>query len=163
MICHFNGEGWVMEDLEREDLDREIDDFRAQFCPYGYLDIKRAVSEALEAGFDGDWAFEQLEEFAESCGMEITDLDPCYVVMDSILQLARNEIDEMTGFDLQNDANFYTAGNFCATTYDWSSDDPQALTDALAENPDELDNLSDATRYWLSQVDIDVETLKGER
>jgi hypothetical protein len=150
-----------MEDLEKENLDREVENFRSQFCPYGYLDIKRAVQEAIEIGEDGDWAFEQLEEFAESCGMKITDLDPCYVVMDAILQLARNEIDELTGFDLQNGANFYTAGNFCASTYDWNSDDPQALTDALAENRDALDSLSDATRYWLSQVDIDFETLKG--
>jgi hypothetical protein len=38
------------------DLEREIEDFKASFCPYGYLDIKKAVVEALEAGKDGDWA-----------------------------------------------------------------------------------------------------------
>lgn len=143
------------------DLEREIEDFKASFCPYGYLDIQKAVVEALEAGKDGDWVFEQLEEFAQSCDMKITELDPCYVVMDSVLQIARNEIEEMTGFDLQNDAGFYTAGNFCATTYDWKSEDIESLTEALKENTDALENLSDTTRYWLSQVEIDFETLTG--
>ena len=143
------------------DLKTEIEDFKAMFCPYGYLDIEKAVSEALGAGKDVDWAFEQLEEFAESCGMKITDLDPCYVVMDSILQIARNEIEEITGFDLQNDASFETHGNFCASSYDWRSDDIDSLSEALRGNSDAMDNLSDTTRYWLSQVEIDVESLTG--
>ena len=126
------------------------------------LDIQKAVVEALAAGKDGDWAFEQLEEFANSYDMKITELDPCYVVMDSLLQIARNEIEEMTGFDLQNDAGFYTAGNFCATSYDWKSEDIESLTEVLKANPDALENLSDTTRYWLSQVEIDFETLTGE-
>jgi len=93
--------------------------------------------------------------------MKITDLDPCYVVMDSILQIARNEIEEITGFDLQNDASFETHGNFCASSYDWRSDDIDSLSEALRGNSDAMDNLSDTTRYWLSQVEIDVESLTG--
>jgi len=149
--------------IDKEYLDNEIEDFKGAFCPFAYLDIKRAVEEALEVGKSADWAYEQMEQFAEDCCMKITDLDPCYVVMDAILQMARNEIIDIASFDIQNDANFYTAGNFCATTYDWSSDDPQVLIDALRENPDALESLSDATVYWLSQVDIDFETLKGEQ
>jgi len=141
------------------DLKTEIEDFKAMFCPYGYLDIQKTVCEALGAGKDVHWAFEQLEEFAESCGMKITDLDPCYVVMDSILQIARNEIEEITGFDLQNDASFETSGNFCASTYDWRSEDIDSLSEALRDNPDALDNISDTTRYWLRQVEIDLESL----
>jgi len=143
------------------DLEKEIEDFRAGFCPYGYLDIQKAVVEALEAGKDGDWAFGQLEEFAQSCDMKITELDPCHVVMDSILQTARNEIEEITGFDLQNDAGFYTAGNFCTTTYDWATRDQETLVEALRANPDAIANLSDTTKYWLSQVEIDFDSLTG--
>ncbi|TKB96153.1 hypothetical protein [Pedobacter cryotolerans] len=149
--------------IDEQYLNNEIEDFRGAFCPFGYLDIKRAVSEALEIGKDSSWAFEQMEAFAEDCDMKITDLDPCYVVMDAILQMARNEIEEMTGFDLQNDASFETMGNFCATTYDWQSEDIELLTDALSGNPDALENLSDATRYWLSQVEIDLDSLTGEQ
>lgn len=149
--------------VDKEHLENEIEDFRGAFCPFGYLDIKRAVEEALEVGKSADWAYGQMEQFAEDCCMKITDLDPCYVVMDAILQMARNEIIDIASIDIQNDANFYTAGNFCATTYDWSSDDPQALIDALRANPDALESLSDATVYWLSQVEIDFETLKGEQ
>jgi hypothetical protein len=67
----------------------------------------------------------------------------------------------MTGFDLQNDASFETHGNFCASTYDWRSEDIESLTEALRENPDALENLSDTTRYWLSQVEIDLDSLTG--
>ena len=155
MIYHFSEEG-IMTDLEKE-----IEDFRAAFCPYGHLDIQKAVLEALEAGKDGDWAFEQLEEFAESCGGKITELDPCYVVMDSILQIARNEIEGVTGFDLQNDASFYTQGNFMASTYDWATGDQETLVEALKTNPDALENLSDTTKYWLNQVEIDFDLLTG--
>lgn len=147
--------------IDEQYFDNEIQDFRGAFCPFGFLDIKRAVSQALEVGKSADWAFKQIEQFAEDCCMKITDLDPCYVVMDAILQMARNEIIDVAGFDIQNDASFYTAGNFCATSYDWPSDDIENLRDALVGNPDGLENLSDATRYWLIQVEIDVDSLTG--
>jgi len=145
--------------IDREQLANEIGDFRELFCPFGYLDIERAVSEAMEIGENARWAFEEIERFMDDCGVKLSDVDPCYVVMDSILQQARNEIDQLTGFDVMNDADFYTAGNYCATTYDWKGGDVEALTEKLREHYDALDNLSDATVYWLAQVEILVEDI----
>lgn len=158
MICHFR-KGVAME-IDEQYLKNQISDFRDSFCPYGYLDVKRAIEVALEVGEDADWAFDEIERFADECEVKLKDIDPCYVVMDSVLQQARNEIDDLTGFDVQNDADYYTAGNYMATTYDWRGGDMEALIDKLREYHDFLENLSDATVYWLSQVDLIVEDLE---
>ena len=149
MICHFR-KGVGMEYLERE-----IAEFRGSFCPYGYLDVKKTLEEAWAIGKDGDWAYEEVKWFAQMCDTPLEDVDPCYAVMDRILQDARNEIEELTGFDIQNDADFYTAGNYMATTYDWKSEDVEELTERLRPYYYRLERLSDLTKYWLSQVDID--------
>ena len=147
-------------EIDEQYLKNQISDFRDSCCPYGYLDVKRAVEVALEIGEDADWAFGELERFAEECGMKLKDVDPCYVVLDAVLQQARNELEELTGFDVQNDASFETHGNYCASCYDWKSEDVEELTERLRPYVDSLNNLSDATKYWLSQVDIDIEQIE---
>ncbi|CAH0278497.1 hypothetical protein SRABI27_03704 [Pedobacter sp. Bi27] len=142
-----------------ENLEREIGEFREAFCPYGYLDIKMAVENALSAGHDSGWAYEQVEAFADECCMKISDIDPCYVVMDSIMQEARNEIEGLTGFDLQNDAGFEVYGNYMCTCYDWRDEDIEGLKQALKENEVTSDDLSDATMHWLGMIDVNIEEL----
>ena len=146
--------------IDEQYLKNQISDFRDSFCPYGYLDVKRAVEVALEIGEDADWAFGEVERFADECGMKLQDVDPCYVVFDAVLQSARQEVEYLTGFDVVNDAGFDTAGNYCATTYDWRTGDVEELTERLRPYVDSLENLSDATKYWLSQVDIDIESIE---
>lgn len=140
-------------------LKNQIADFRDSFCPYGYLDVKRAIEVALEIGEDADWAFEQAQNFAGECGMKLQDVDPCYVVFDAVLQSARQEIEYLTGFDIQNDASFETHGNYCASCYDWRTDDLESLTERLRPYADRLDDLEEVTKYWLAQVDIIIEQL----
>lgn len=140
-------------------LKNQIADFRDSFCPYGYLDVKRAIEVALEIGEDADWAFEQVQNFAGECGMKLQDVDPCYVVFDAVLQSARQEIEYLTGFDIQNDASFETHGNYCASCYDWRTDDLELLTERLRPYADRLGDLEEVTKYWLAQVDIIIEQL----
>lgn len=146
-------------EINEQYLRNQISDFRDSFCPYGYLDVKRAVEVALEIGEDADWAFEQVQEFAEECGMKLQDVDPCYVVFDAVLQSARQEIEDLTGFDIQNDASFDTHGNYCASCYDWRTDDLELLTERLRLYADRLEDLEEVTKYWLLQVDIDIEKI----
>ena len=80
-------------------IDYHFEQFTSNLIPFGSLDIRTAVKTALEVGEDGDWAAEQTREFADSCGMKIEDCDPVYCVYDTILQEARNEIGDLTGFD----------------------------------------------------------------
>ncbi|MBB2145733.1 hypothetical protein GM921_09565 [Pedobacter sp. LMG 31464] len=148
-----------MESIDKDYLKNEIENFKSQFCPYGYLDIQKAVADAIASGHDGDWAFEQVEQFSESCETKIANIDPCYVVMDSILQIARNEIEEISGFDLQNDAGFDVYGNFMGSTYLYKDEDVEKLKAVLSEHPLSLGSLSDSAKYFLSEIEIDVEEL----
>ncbi len=90
--------------FNQKPTESQVNDMAAAFNPFGWLDLKAAVEHALNAGYNEYWAAEQVEEFAESCGLKVEDCDPVYCVMNSILQEARNEIDKLTGFDIQNDA-----------------------------------------------------------
>ena len=143
-----------MENLEN--LENEIVSFKEAFCPYGYLDIRTAVEQAVEAGFDGDWAFDQIERFCEECGMKVSDIDPCYVVMDSILQQARNEIGSLSGFDVCNDANFLVHGNFMCSSFECTEEDCEGLRSALLSFERELGELSVCARYWLNENGIEL-------
>ncbi len=147
-------------EIDETYLKNQISDFRDSFCPYGYLDVKRAVEVALEIGENAGWAFGEVERFADECGMKLADVDPCYVVFDAVLQRARREIEDLTGFDIQNDASFETHGNYCASCYDWRTDDLEELTERLRSYMDRLEDLEDVTKYWLAQVDINIETIE---
>ncbi|WP_124562410.1 hypothetical protein [Pedobacter sp. KBW01] len=118
-----------------------------------------AVEAALASGHDGNWAFEQIEAFSKECCTKIADIDPCYVVLYSIMQEARNEIDKLTGFDILNDAGFELYGNYMCSCYDWISEDIERLKDALKEYEISPDDLSDATVYWLGMVEVDLREL----
>lgn len=134
----------------------EIGEFREAFCPYGYLDIKMAVEAALASGHDGIWVFELIEAFSEECCIKIADIDPCYVVLDAIMQDARHEIDRLIGFDITNDASFEVYGNYMCSGYDWKNGDIDALKEALKEYDVYSGDLSDATVYWLGMVEVDL-------
>ena len=146
--------------IDEQYLKNQISDFRDSFCPYGYLEVKRAIEVAIEIGEDADWAFGEVERFADECGMKLADVDPCYVVFDSVLQSARQEIEDMTGFDIQNDASFETHGNYCASCYDWRTDDLEELTERLRPYADRLEDMEEVTKYWLAQVDINIESIE---
>lgn len=134
-----------MENLEY--LENEIASFREAFCPYGYLDIKTAVSHAINAGFDSAWAFDQIELFCDECGMKFSDVDPCYIVMDGIFQQARNEIEALSGFDVCNDANFYVYGNFMCSSFEGAEEDRERLRAVLSGCSGHFDELSDCATY----------------
>ena len=135
-------------------IDYHFEQFTSNLIPFGSLDIRTAVKTALEVGENGDWAAEQIREFADSCGMRIEDCDPVYCVYDTILQEARNEIDDLISFDFCNDdAEIYTAGNYCATSYDWCDDAPETIKEKLIENEIEFDGLSEKTQWFLIEIE----------
>lgn len=144
---------------KRTITDSQVNDFITEFCPFGYMDCKAAVETAYEAGFDSQWAADQVQEFCESTGSKIGDVDPCYCVYNSILQGARNEIDNLTSFDIQNDASFDTYGNFMCTSYDYNEESKQSLLEKLAENDVNIEDLEEATQYFLSQVEVSQEDI----
>ena len=133
--------------------EEKVNEFRAAFCPYGYMDIQTAISHAEDAGHTIDWAVEQIEEFVESTGSPIDKIDPVYVVMDSILQEARTEIEEQTGTDIQNDLSIDTYGNFMCSSWECSEEDREELQSLIIDRIDS-DVWSANTLYFLQQIDV---------
>jgi hypothetical protein len=146
-----------------EVTDGQVNDFMASFCPFGWRDCEAAIQTAYEAGHDSDWAVEQIEDYADSCGVKLADIDPVYCVYDSILQEARNEIDNLCKFDIMNDANFDTYGNYMCTDYQYRDEDKTALIEKLAENDVKIGDLDEATQYFLSSVEISQEEIEAAK
>lgn len=142
------------ENLNIEANELQINNAMSDFCPFGYLDIKSAVNAALQAGKDSNYVYECCNEFIDSCGGKMEDLDPVYCVYDAILQEARNEIDTICNFDLMNDANFDTYGNFMCTAYNYDDSDKDLLINALADNGVIIEDLSKATQYFLDSIEL---------
>lgn len=143
--------------LSIEANDLQINNAIASFCPFGSLDIRAAVNAALQAGKDSDFVYESVNEFAESCGVTIDKCDPVYCVLDAILQEARNEIDKECDFDFLNDiqsGSIDTYGNFMCSSYDVSEEAKKELTKVLANNNIDIDELSEATQYFLYAIEI---------
>jgi hypothetical protein len=143
------------KEITSEQISRNYDDFANYLIPFGSMDIRRAVKVALEVDEDGEWVAKQVEQYAEDTDGNIKDCDPVYCVYDTILQEARNEIDNLIGFDFCNDgADVYAYGNFCATTYDWSDDAPEKIKDKLIENEIDFNDLSIKTQWFLTQIEV---------
>jgi hypothetical protein len=143
--------------LNIEANDLQINNAVASFCPFGYLDIKAAVNAALRAGKDTDFVQECVQEFAESCGITFEKCDPVFCVLDAILQEARNEISEECNFDFINDIKkgyIDTYGNFMCSSYQCTSNAKEELTKILSVNNINIEDLSEATQYFLSEIEI---------
>ncbi len=148
--------------LTTEATEAQINDAISSFNPFGYLDIQTAINAALQAGKTTDFVYESVCDFSENCGVKINDCDPVYCVMDAILQEARNEIDDLTGFDFCNDCTegeIYTAGNFMCTSYDYKEQSKEELINALTESKIIIEDLSQATQYFLSEIEINQENI----
>lgn len=116
-------------------MENKIKDFQLSFCPWGYLDIKRLIEEAEESNKDVDWCVEQINNFKDDIGIKIyDDIDPVYVIFDSLHQEARTEIENATGKDICNDSPYSSiciSGNYCATSLDWENDDNEKLKELI--------------------------------
>jgi len=140
----------------------ETQSFYRRLMPYGSADVRAAIDFFIDAGLDGDDLADQVNEFSEDTGTKIAEVDICYVAYDHILQMARNKISEVLGYDFQNDletgTEFYTYGNFMCTTYDYSEEARKDLTERLEAATDEQkDELRDDKFVvcFLRRVDID--------
>ena len=139
--------------ITEKEVNYQYDNFTNYLIPFGSSDIRKAVEIALEVGESGEWAAEQVQEFAESCGVNIDKCDPVSCVYDAILQEARTEIEEKTNFDFCNDGtDIWTSGNYVAPSYDWSNDSPEIIKEKLQENDIIFESLSLKTQWFLEQI-----------
>jgi hypothetical protein len=157
-----NLESKTQEQKTKERLEREMENFNAQLIPFGYADIKAAVETALEANKDGDWAAEQITNFIDSTETKMEDIDPVYVVFDSLVQEARNDISELTQKDILNDTNKQVEvyGNFMCTSLDYSEEAQRELKEIMQEV--EMEDFTDAMKWLWDNAELDNVTVEKE-
>lgn len=158
--------GWISEQTEeqahREKVEEEIQNLRHYLVPFSSLDIATAVGVAIKVGENGEWLGKQIEEHCESFGVfDFQKIDCVYVAYEAILQFARTEISEFTGFDIQNDANFDTLGNYMATQYDFSEKSFKDLRKTLKNVPGPeaysvFENFNSKTIWFLQHIGIEI-------
>ena len=141
-------------EISENTITREYDNFTSAMVTYGSMDIRRAVYVAIEVEEDGDWVAEVVQEQAEEMGMNVNDLEIVSEVYNDILQTSRNEIDDLINFDFCNDgADIYVAGNYCATSYDWSDNSNEIIKEKLIENEIEFSDLSVKCQWFLTEIE----------
>jgi hypothetical protein len=143
-------------------LQREGDQLRALCCPWGWLDVQVAVRCFLEIGLTADDLFEQIEEFAEQCDTKLGDIDPAPILpMTQFYNWLGQKSSSNQTMTLPMiaaiSAEIYTAGNYCATSYDWSQQAIDELTGKLQtlDRNQKNELLSDEPTAWfLEQLEI---------
>ncbi len=154
----------LAEEKHEERIDREISRFNRSITDFGSGDISSAVEKGDELGLDGDEVADISRQFADETGTDLNDVDVVAQVYDHELQMARNKIDEVLGYDFINDfegdgTEFYTAGNFLATTFDYSQDAHDQLEKKMkGATPEQRKQLLDDifVKVFLEDVDIDI-------
>ena len=140
-------------------IHQETEKAIAEFCPFGYLDLKAATIAVLEAGKTSDYIYEKTYEFASSCGIQINKCDPVACVFDSLMHEARNEIEELINYDFLNDFSgngeeIYVFGNSLDTHY-FGEEGKDELKAKLQEAKIKLEDLSEVTQWFLHNCQIE--------
>lgn len=135
-------------------------ELQTYFCPFGYLDIDRASKIGDELWIYEAELFEIIDNDRESMGYEgFKNIDPVASTLDYILQMARNKIEKITGYDFLNDFSWnwteiYTYWNYMCSSYDYSQDAIDELQEKIAPFIHEL-NQDKWCSYFLKELEIE--------
>ncbi|MGL1955838.1 MAG: hypothetical protein OCD00_00785 [Colwellia sp.] len=81
-----------------------VSELQVQFSPFGYLDLQAVCEIGDELELHEGELFKIIDDDRESIGYQTWgNFDPVYCVLEHILQMARNTINEVTGYDFIND------------------------------------------------------------
>lgn len=153
----------VDNEISDKVIEYETERFMSGIIPFGSRDIDAMIRTALDAGRDGDWCAEQINDYIDDCGIKLdANIDPMAVVYGSLLQEARNDIDNLTGKDILNDTDHQVevCGNFMCTSIEYSEEAKAELLEILKEIAEEDE--TDAIKWLIDEIDIRVE-LKEKR
>ena len=140
---------------EEEKLRYEYDNFLFAICPYGSLDVRTAINAVIALGKDGNFLAELIDDWCEETGSRREDVDVVGIVYDYALNEARNEIEELTGFDFCNDgAEVYVHWNYTGTQYDYRNDANEIIKRKLMDNDIKYEDLSIETQWFLDGINV---------
>jgi len=148
--------------LTDEVLDKRTDEAIACLSPFGYLDMREATRAALEAGKSESYVADECDEYIESCGIEggLKNIDPVYIVYDSLFQEARTNIDNLADFDICNDwedGYIDVDGNYFDTRFNVDQTALDQLKKVLKDKNIKWDDLEDVTKWFLVEIELELE------
>jgi len=150
-----------------EVTEQQVEELQGLFCPFGILDLKAAIEHGQKVNLTPLDIFDLINEARECVGFKqfeaFENVDPVYCVLEHILQMAKNKIEDVTGYDFQcdfhGDTEFYTYGNFMCSDYDYSAAAKDDLIDKLDNlSTEQLRQLRESLFVcaFLDQVEIDI-------
>ena len=143
--------------------DRDIAYFNAEMSPYGYGDIETAIEQFAEVGLSPKRLAERIKDEADETGYDIQDMDICAIAWDHILQEARNYISQVCNFDVCDNADFTVAGDYLATSFDYSTEGQKKLQKMINEaDPEQIEKLFGNKYVKVLFHDTDITQPKGE-
>ena len=138
-----------------------IEELVLSLCNFGYRDVKAAVDVLRRYQISNNDFADYVEEFMDSTGTNLVNrgeaLDICALAYDHALQLARQHIEEYTGLDIMNDADYNVYGNYCCSQIDYTEDGKDRLIEAVcASDDDDRQTLLDhyIVRTFFEDVEI---------
>ena len=139
-----------MENAQKDLILIEYQDFCENMIPFGSYDLRIALDklDTVKHGY-GEFSrpCEILQDLSEEWQSSIGDydlskIDIVALVYEDILQKARGKIEELTKYDFQNDfkgsGGIYVAGNYCATSIDYSDESRAELEKKTKKHKKEL-------------------------
>ena len=137
----------------------DTQELQLYFCPYGYLDIKAACDIGDSVWLYERDLFEIIEDYREVCGYpDHSQIDPVATVLEHILQMARNEISEVTWYDFLNDfsgsgTEIYTHGNYMCSSYDSSEEATEEFKEQVIPHLEKLKS-NKWCQYLFSELEL---------
>lgn len=148
--------------LTDEVLDKRTDEAINYLNPFEYLDMRAATRAALEAGKSESYVADECDEYIESCGIEggLKNIDPVYIVYDSLFQEARTNIENLADFDICNDMEdgyIDVHGNYLDTRFNVDQTAFDQLEKVLKDKKIKWDDLEDVTKWFLVEIELELE------
>ena len=153
------------KERERQEkiTESEIDSFNHSISNFGSGDITTAIEKGRELNLWGSDVADLVRDWSEETGTDMDDLDIVAIVYEHELQMARNKIDSVLGYDFLNDfsgdTGFYVAGNYMATSFDYSegavTDLQEKINEATGEQKDELED-DIFVKIFLEDVEVEI-------
>ena len=118
-------------------MEKSVNELRGYFCPFGYLDVQAVCKIWNELKLNEWELFDIIDDTRESFGYEdFKSIDPVACILDHALQMSRNKIEEVTGYDFINDylgsGEIYTYGNYMCSSYDYCDEAVSELKEKVS-------------------------------
>ncbi len=119
-----------------QEIQKEVNNFYKNFCPYSQRDIEEAIIFLKEAGINENELIKAIKDFCESTGYDLKEIDPCNMAWDIILKKTAKEIKKHISYDISD--IIYT-GNYFDKKYSFvRSETKEKLRRAISKLPENI-------------------------